>query len=306
MSLEPFENLDRAATIEMRMNGFPTGILRHLYAAARGDLPITYEIARALHARAGGRVVIFTGIVADPLPVGEVDGPIGAAVLAQTLAAVGVESDIIVPQAMAGVMDAVRQSLRGDFDIRHAAAPSAEYAAVVAIEKLGRNAMGATHTVLGTPVAQDFQADELVEEFNRHGHLTIGIGDAGNEVGFGAIRETALERVPRGRECGCPCGGGIITTTATRLLFPAAVSNFGAYAVANALAALAGQPALAPHPDAVASAIEAAVRAGSLDGGTFIPHVLADDGIPLDGVKNVVGVMRTIVLQSFRTTPRSQ
>jgi hypothetical protein len=304
--LEPFENLDRAATIEMRTIGFPAGIVRHLYAAARGELPITYEIARALHACAGARVAIFTGIVADPLPVGEVDGPIGAAVLAQTLAVVGVGSHVVVPEEMAGVMDAVQQALRADLDIRHVAAPGSEYAAVVAIEKLGRNAMGTTHTVLGTPVVQGFEADDLVEEFNRDGRPTIGIGDGGNEVGFGAIRETALERVPRGRDCGCPCGGGIVTATATQLLFPASVSNFGAYAVANALAALAGRPALAPYPDAVASAIEAAVRAGCLDGGTFTPHVLADDGVPLDGVKNVVGVMRTIVLQSFRTSPRFQ
>jgi hypothetical protein len=89
------------------------------------------------------------------------------------------------------------------------------------------------------------------------------------------------------------------------LLFPAAVSNFGAYAVACALGVLAGRPAVCPHPDAVGTAIAAAVGAGCVDGGTFYPHVLADDGIPLKGVEAVVGVMRTIVEQSFRSTPRT-
>ena len=132
-----------------------------------------------------------------------------------------------------------------------------------------------------------------------------GLRDGGNEVGFGAIYSEALELVPLGRDCGCPCGGGIICTTATELLFPAAVSNFGAYAVACALGVLVGRPAVCPQPDHVGSAIAAAIGEGCVDGGTFYPHVLADDGIPLKGVEHVVGVMRTIVDQTFRSTPRT-
>lgn len=305
-ALEPFENLDRLSTVEMRTQGIPKGILRHLYAAARTGAPLTYEVARPLLACVGGRVAIFTGIVCDPLPNGEVDGPVGSAVLAQTLERLGIEVDVIVPREMAVVTAAIKTSLGAGFDLLHEARAADEYVAVVTIEKLGRNRVGATHTILGSPVAQDFAADDLVEQFNREGKLTIAIGDGGNEVGFGAIYEQALELVPRGKDCGCPCGGGIITTTATQILFPAAVSNFGAYAVSCALAVLAGRPEIAPYPDAIGSAIDAAVRQGCLDGGTFLPHVMADDGIPLDGVKHVAGVMRTIVEQSFRTTPRAE
>ena len=304
--LEPFENLDRIATVELRMQGIPKGIVRRLYATARGDGdPLAYRAARPLLACGGERVALVTGIVFEPQPHGEVDGPVGAAVLAQTLEELGVAADVVVPEELGAVVDAVRTSLRAGFELRHAARPAREYASVVAIEKLGRNRVGTTHTVLGAPLAQDFAADDLVEELNRTERPTIGIGDGGNEVGFGAIYEQACELVPRGRDCGCPCGAGIVTTTATGILFPAAVSNFGAYAVAGSLAVLAGRPELAPYPDAVGSAIDAAVREGCLDGGTFLPNVLADDGIPVEGVKAVVGVMRTIVQQHFRWTPRS-
>jgi hypothetical protein len=304
--LEAFENLDRIATVEMRTQGIPKGVVRRLYDAVRKDVPLTHEVARALLDCVGGRVAIFTGIVAEPLPVGEVDGPIGASVLAQTLERIGVAVDVIVPEEMAAVVEAVRVSLDGAYDVLHAARAADEYVAVVTIEKLGRNAAGTTHTVLGSPIEQSFAADDLVEQFNREGRLTIAIGDGGNEIGFGAIYDEASEFVPRGRDCGCPCGAGILCKTATQILFPAAVSNHGAYAVAGALAVLSGRPEIAPYPDAIGAAIDVAVREGCLDGGTFLPHVMADDGIPLEGVKAVASVMRTIVEQSFRTTPRAE
>jgi hypothetical protein len=303
--LEPFENLDRLATVEMRTQGIPKGIVRHLYAAARGEEPLTHVVAKALLGCTGKRIAIFTGIVCEPLPKGEVDGTIGAAVLAKALESLDTEVDVVVPIEMEDVVEGVRRALDADFAIRTAAREGSEYAALVAIEKLGRNRVGTTHTILGSPVQQDFEADNLIEAFNGEQKLTIAIGDGGNEIGFGTIHEAALALVPRGRDCGCPCGGGILCATSTQLLFPAAVSNFGAYAVVAALAILAERAELAPAPDAIGSAIDAAVRRGCLDGGTFLPHVLADDGIPLEGVKAVVGVMRTIAEQTFRTSPRT-
>jgi D-glutamate cyclase len=303
--LEPFENLDRIATVEMRTQGIPKGIVRQLYGVARTRGPLSHALAEALLKCAGGRVAIFTGIVCEPLPRGEVDGPVGAAILAETLEQVGVAADVIVPPEMLGVSRAVKASLAGRHEVLDTPRAADDYVALVSIEKLGRNEAGATHTILGTPIEQEFVADDLIEQFNEQGRLTIAIGDGGNEVGFGAIYSEALELVPRGRDCGCPCGGGIICTTATELLFPAAVSNFGAYAVACALGVLVGRPAVCPQPDDVGSAVAAAIGEGCVDGGTFYPHVLADDGIPLKGVEHVVGVMRTIVEQSFRSTPRT-
>jgi hypothetical protein len=296
MRPEPFENLDRIATVEMRTQGMPAGIVRRLYAAARTGGPLTLELAEPLLTCGAGRVAIFTGIVFDELPNGEVDGPIGAAVLAQALERLGTPADVIVPVEMAAVMEAVRTALGAEFEIRHDARPADDYVAAVSIEKLGRSASGVAHTVLGAPFEQDFQADDLIDALNAAGRLTVAIGDGGNEIGFGKMFDEAQRIVPKGER--------IVCATATQYLFPAAVSNCGAYAVVAAMAVLAERPDIFPFPDAVGSAIEAAVDAGCRDGGTFYPRVLADDGIPLEAIKSVVSVMRTIVKQTFRTTPR--
>ncbi len=303
MRPEPFENLDRIATVEMRTQGMPAGIVPQLYAAARTDGPLCAELARPL-LDLQGRVAILTGIILDGLPHGEVDGPIGAGVLAQTLGRLGIAADVIVPAEMLEPMAAVRTALGAGFDIQTLARPAEEYAAAISIEKLGRNAAGVAHTVLGAPLDQGFEADDLIEELDAMGRLTLAIGDGGNEIGFGGIFEAARAVVPMGTQCRCGCGEGIVCATRTQLLFPAAVSNTGAYAVSAALTVLSEQPDAFPFPDAVGAAIAASVAAGCRDGGTFYPRVLADDGIPLEAVKAVVAVMRTIVFQSFRRSPR--
>jgi len=180
-----------------------------------------------------------------------------------------------------------------------------DYLAAITVEKLGRNRRGVFHTIFGAPLDdQQPVGDELIEAMTRAGKLTIGIGDGGNEIGFGAIFDDAREVVPRGAECGCPCGDGIVTSTATGIVYPASVSNFGAYAIVTALGILEERPLLLPSGERIAAGVEAAVTNGCLDGGTFEPGRLADDGIPLEGVKAYVTLLRTIGAQHFRTTPR--
>jgi hypothetical protein len=251
-------------------------------------------------------VACVTGIAGGPLPRGEVDGPIGAAALAEALSATGREADVVVPEAMVVVVEAVRRAMSGDFGIVSEAEASADgYDAAVTVEKLGRNARGVFHTIFGAPLEdQAPTGDELIEALNGAGKLTIGIGDGGNEIGFGAVFEQAREIVPRGADCGCPCHDGIVTSTATGIVYPASVSNFGAYAIVTALGVLEERPLLLPSPERIAAAVEAAVTMGCLDGGTFEPGRVADDGIPIDGVQAYVALLRTLACQHFRTTPR--
>lgn len=130
------------------------------------------------------------------------------------------------------------------------------------------------------------------------------MGDGGNEIGFGAIFDAAREIVPHGQACGCACNDGIVTSTATQILYPASVSNFGAYALTCALGVLESKPLLLVSADRIAAAVEAAVTNGCLDGGTFEPGRLADDGIPMEGVIALVNLLRTVATQHFRVTPR--
>jgi hypothetical protein len=301
------ENVDRLSQVEMRTQGLPSGIVAQLYAVARGDgPPLAMRAAEALRDPSVGRVACVTGIAGGPLPVGEVDGPIGAAALAIALTALGRQADVVVPAPMLAVAAAVRDAMGGSFGVVADADVSPDtYDAAVTVEKLGRNVRGVYHSIFGA-VIEDQQplGDELVEALRSAGKPTVGIGDGGNEIGFGTIYDDAVRLVPRGGDCGCPCGGGIVTSTATGIVYPAVVSNFGAYAVVAALGILEERPPLLPSPERVAAGVEAAVTMGCLDGGTFEPGRLADDGIPLDGVMAYVALLRTIACQHFRTTPR--
>lgn len=304
-SLAAFENLDRLLNVEMRAQGLPSNIIPQLYNNVRGEgSPLVLRAAQALQQR-GQHVACITGAVFEVLPNGEVDGPIGAAVLAQGLVKLGRHADVIVPEPMIRVVQSIRAVLHTEFGVvSDKEARANDYDAAITVEKLGRNRKGRTHSIFGAPLEQEPIADEFVETLNKAGRLTIGIGDGGNEIGFGAIFDFARQVVPNGAVCRCPCGDGLVTATATEILVPCNVSDFGAYAITAALGILEEKPLLLPSPEAIRDSIEAAVALGCLDGGTFWPGRIADDGIPLAGLMAIVTLMRTISVQHFRVTPR--
>jgi D-glutamate cyclase len=72
----------------------------------------------------------------------------------------------------------------------------------------------------------------------QRGVFSVGIGDAGNEIGFGRITDAVRQIQPYGARCQCECGDGMATVTPTDVLVVAAVSNWGAYGVEASLAIL--------------------------------------------------------------------
>jgi hypothetical protein len=303
---EVYENLDRLVEVELRPAGLPMGVMPVLYAKARdGGEPLTLRIARRLLAPEIERVVIVTGVVFPPVPRGEIDGPIGSAVLADALVRLGKQAAVMVPPELEGVLAQVRSRLHGRFEIvPDGGVNEAEVDAAVAVERLGRNRAGQHHTIFGAPLDLDPVADDLFEQLGARGRLTIGFGDGGNEIGFGALFDEARAAVPHGADCGCPCGEGMVTSTRAEIVFPVAVSNFGAYAVTAAIGLLADRAGLLPPIPTLADAFAGAMAEGCLDGGTFRPGFVGDDGIPFEVVSAVVGVMHGIVSQAFQVSPR--
>lgn len=82
------------------------------------------------------------------------------------------------------------------------------------------------------------KVDYLILEAKKRKIFTMGIGDGGNEIGMGLIRERLWEHFPLARKCNCPCGKGIAPETETDCLVTANVSNWGSYGVEAALAIL--------------------------------------------------------------------
>ncbi len=304
------ENMDRLLCIEMRRKGLPRGFKWPLYEAARAisDGPMVLKAAQLLD-RAPCRIGIFTGAaVPEHMPVGENDGPLGSSVLAAALMRIGHNLTIYTDPVCAPPIEAlvkrngcnarvVRLTLG---DKTQLAAAARDKDLLIAIERLGGNINGKLHGVNGTNRdAFRCNVDHAFLEAKQLGKTTIGIGDGGNEVGFGALRETLEARLPEfSQKDKTPCGGGIFSAIATDHLVVASTSNLGAYGVVAALAMLKNDPSLCHTAEEEIALHHVGVGLGLVDGGGggLIPWC---DGIPAESNAAVVTLLQNIVLRTL-------
>lgn len=292
------EAIDQLITIEAKNLGMPHGVLRPLYEHARrlaGGRPLAMVCAERLvnAVKPGDTVLVLTGAgYAPTLPQGENDGPPGAASLARALyKGLGAVPVYAVEECHAGPMIASSHAaglMVKDFDEARdlhlgaacTMAPlsqdqvatwvaevfeSMKPKALITTERLGPGAGNVIHNSTGhewSGPRREVKHDvvdiaPLVDEANRRGVLTIGIGDHGNELGFGAIRDTVVQVLPRGDRMG--------TTTATDIVLPAMMSNWGCYGIQAALAFLLKNPSLVHSMEDEQRIVRACLDAGGLE-----------------------------------------
>lgn len=322
--------IDQVMTTELRPIGnLPRGVAHLLYDAVRkrSDGPLSTGMAQALAERVtpGDRVLILCGAGGAPsLPTGEIDGLLGATALARILT-LGLGADVHLAAAerfqapLAAVLRAgglnVRLEPTADWpasvglhlspedDIQgsvfsHDVLDSLQPSAVIAIELLSVNSKSVIHGATGNAWHDvHFDAAPLFDLASQRGILTCGIGDAGNEVGFGSVPEVATIQ-PEGAECRCPCGGGMASAVATDRLVTAAISDWGGYGVTAGLAFLIQRPDLIADADYVEDILRAAVGAGVVCGWHARPN-LSDDGVPLAAQRAAATLMQTAVTQAL-------
>lgn len=139
--------------------------------------------------------------------------------------------------------------------------------AIISIEKGGMNERGIIHTSRGHDTTEHMaKIDFLMEEARRRGILTIGIGDGGNEIGMGIIKEEIKELLPFGKKCLCPCESGTAPAIETDLLITSTVSNWGAYGLAASLAILLKKLDVFHDPNIEKWVLQHASDAGFIDG----------------------------------------
>lgn len=312
------ESLDQIATIEAAPTHFPRGLIRPLYEASRGDgPPITYRIAMDMaRFRSEGRtrVALVTGLF-DPVrfPVGESDGPLGAVALAWGLANLGWKPAILteptVVEPIRALLGGIGQEAPvmdlGKYDEEGLAALADLFDVAVFIEKPGSSPAGLFHSVLGYRYDREWAAElkGFLNEMTAQEKLTVGIGDGGNEIGFGRVYDFAREIVPWGKECRCQAQDGIITDAKTTHLFPVGVSNWGAYAVYAALSALETEQPAPYSGDMEKRLVEMGTRLGLRDGGTGELRACVD-GVPVQYVAALVDLMNGLVHPLFTTESR--
>lgn len=275
------EFADRLVTVELRNRAMNHGIMHTIYDEARrvtGGRPISALAAERLvgNARKGDVVLLCTGAGYPPeMPHGENDGPPGVAVLARALyygfgiVPVYLVEDLHAPPVIAsseaaGVMvrsleiarqrglggalitlpsDATADEIAAAFD---ACRPKA----LLCAERLGPNENGVTnYSTTSISHSKVLNFGRVIDAAKDRGVPTIGIGDNGNEIGFGAIFDFMSGFHPYGKERNPLPVGGVPTVTATDILFPCSVSNWGCYAVAAVLGVIADNHDLIHTPE---------------------------------------------------------
>jgi len=291
--------------------------LGKLYHAARRGAaePLSAKAARRLEAvlTPGARVVVLTGAGAPPsLPRGETDGPPGAAVLARSLVLAFGAKPVLVAEArfrepIVAALDALADGSRANTwrrSIRFATFPSSRDAArsaaatlwngigavaVIAVERLGPNRRGVIHNARGEDVTAAHAGVEAFFSLARQaGVLTIGVGDRGNELGFGSIKPRRSSIAPFDRPCVCPCRSSIACAIPAEVVVVASVSNWGAYAIVASLAVRRGDLQLLHRPADETRMLAACVSAGARDG------ISGKDRPTVDGLSG--RIQQTIVM----------
>ncbi len=292
--LDPFAEIDRLACGGGFAPEETAARARALQAAARlgaPNVPLSRAITELLLARRRDHVGLFTGFVLpDVLPCGENDGPLGTVALARALDRAGFAVTIHAdPQA---VDHTTWLAAEISADVPVESIPTGSHAALakridlaIAIEKPGENAEGHLHAWNGRRIeGGSISIDALFRRMAAAGKPTVAIGDRGNEIGFGAIRDALLTLAPEVRRCTCGCGGGTAAITAADVLFPAAVSNWGAYALGAALAVANEDRSLLLLPQEEERLLNVAAVRGCRDG------LLRTAAFGVDGISGIASI----------------
>lgn len=233
-------------------------------------LPLRFvrRAARRINDLPRGKVLLTTGFFVDGHP--ETDGPPGTVALASALRLIGFDPVIITDAFCVSLfVDSGYAALvfENDF-IPETMLTSVDPVCLISAERCGINADGIYANMLGADISEHTApVDRLFTAATEAGIYTVGIGDGGNEIGMGNLRDVISCKLNI-----LPC---VVETTD---LIISDVSNWGAYALCAELGILNGKKLL-PEYKAIFSIMERMVAYGFVDGVTK-KHTATEDGYP--------------------------
>lgn len=209
----------------------------------------------------------------------ETDGPPGTYFLARALKKIGFNPVIITDSFCRGFFDADESLetvyVEKGFECEEIISKYSP-CALISIERCGENINGDYANMRGVSIAEHTaDIDRLFDYAYENGIYTVGVGDGGNEIGMGNVKDVISNELSL-----VPC------KTQVSDLVIATVSNWGAYALAGALSILEGKNLFADY-DEVAEYISYIVKKGSVDG-VNKTHVETVDGFSADVEKEIV------------------
>jgi hypothetical protein len=330
------DDIDRLITLDINRRGVIQVLYRA--AREKTGKPLVLAACELLAGAVspGSPILLATGWPDRPWitpEIGELDGPPGAALLARnlhrTLEAVPL---FLIEEQLRPAMEAAARgagfavlSPEQALEAFHSSAPLhaasvlgfpkdssaaagesrrliAAYSpkAVISVEKGSANEKGVIHNARGKDMTECMaKVDELVKEATGAGIVTVGIGDGGNEIGMGTIREAIREHVPYGARCDCPCEGGIAPVLSTDAVIASSVSNWGCYGIAACMSVLTSQADALHDEDMELRTLREAADAGLIDGNTGYVDPGAD-GIAAVTHAAVISMLRLIVKNALQ------
>ncbi len=321
------ENVDQLVSLDISGRDF----IRIVYPPARErhGRPLCLLAAEKLRDRVkhGDFVLITCGMLVYPLILSETDGPIGGAAIARALqVGLGAKPVLVVDHAAVELVkatcrganlnvvdvDALKKSERTvsviGFPIdENEAKKEADRIfkelspkALIAIECRGRNEKGVYHALPKGRNMNHICAKSvcLYDKAKETGALTIGIGDGGNEIGWGIIKDVIKAKIPNGDRCACGCGGGVGDTTVVDVLVAASISNWGAYGVTACLSVLLDNPEVLHDGKIESRMLRECIDAGGVNGPSFLPEPRVDDMPEEIGIA-FVNILREITKSGF-------
>lgn len=221
-------------------------------------------------------ILVCTGFPVRGRP--ETDGPPGAVVLMDALLVLGRPARFA---SYTAVLDAIRD-IRPGYELVDVPTGAEDRPAklipdvnAVTVEVCGATAEAEYLNMRGVDIREQAPIFENVIG----AHSLISVGDKGNEFGMGSAPDDFFARTGVKRPC-----------STTSHLVPAAVSNYGAYAIVREMEKLAGVRLLPDTEDHIAL-IAGLVKRGFVDGHSG-EQILAVDGENLDFTREALRLLR--------------
>lgn len=217
----------------------------------------------------------------------ETDGPLGTVVLAKALEKQGFYPVIITDEFCRGFFEAADLEVcyvdvEDGTEKYEALLEKFAPAALISIERCGRNIKNDYANMRGVSIKEyTARTDWLFIQARKQGIPTFGVGDGGNEIGMGNLKEVISGKLEL-----VPCKVKVDT------LVIATVSNWGAYAIAAYIQKMTGTKVL-PGFSEIKEYLSLIVNMGSVDGVTK-EQTLSVDGFSLDVEKEILDGLKTL------------
>lgn len=228
-------------------------------------------------------ITLITGFGVKNQCVGETDGPLGTLWISKALKALGKEVLIVTDKYSYKLMTEGLGYINEDIPITMSL-EAIETDCLFAIERPGKSDAGKYHSMKGEDIGDVVgDTDDFIEKMQ---HVPLyAIGDGGNEVGMGKIREYIESFVPHGDE--------ICSRIAAKELLVAGTSNWGCYVVLTMLSYLTDKNLLHSIEDEKAL-LQVIVDAGAVDGVTHQAEMTVD-GYDLESYLSYISALNDLL-----------